>query len=245
MSSPDLSIVLPVYNEDGNLLPLLDEIEQVLRSEGVDFEVVAVDDFSTDGGLATLLAARESRPWLVIARHRINQGQSAAFATGFHVARGRLVATMDADGQNDPHDLPRMLALLVDGVDLVCGVRRRRQDSWSKRVSSRIANRFRAALLGDSVSDAGCCFRVIRRSALREVPVFNGMHRFLPSILRFQGFNVVEVDVNHRPRTRGVSKYGVGNRLWRGLRDTLAMRWFKKRCLRGDRWIEVEDQRAK
>jgi glycosyltransferase involved in cell wall biosynthesis len=198
--------------------------------------VLAVDDRSTDGSQAVLIEARSSRPWVRILRHRFNQGQSAAFSTGFLGARGRLVVTLDADGQNDPHDLPRMLELLSGDTAMVCGVRQKRQDSWTKRMSSRIANRFRSALLADNVTDAGCCFRVIRRDALREVPAFNGMHRFLPTILRFQGYAVAETPVNHRPRTRGVSKYGVGNRLWRGLRDTLAMRWFKKRCLRGNRW---------
>lgn len=238
--TPELSVVLPIFNEEGNLRPLIDEIEAVLRPLGRSFEVIAVDDRSTDGSLAVLRKEAESRPWLRIVRHRINQGQSAAFATGFHAAQGAVVVTLDADGQNDPHDLPRLLAALQGEVALVCGVRAKRQDSWSKRFSSRIANRFRSALLGDHVTDAGCCFRVVRRSALREVPAFNGMHRFLATILRFQGFTVVELPVNHRPRVSGVSKYGVGNRLWRGLRDTLAMRWFKQRCLRGDRWFTDE-----
>jgi dolichol-phosphate mannosyltransferase len=235
---PDLSVVLPIYNEEGNLVPLLDEIEGVLQPLGRTFEVLAVDDNSSDGSLAVLKEAKATRPWLRILRHRINQGQSAAFATGFHGARGAVVVTLDADGQNDPHDLPKLLAALTADVAMVCGVRQKRQDSWTKRMSSKVANKFRSSLLGDNVTDAGCCYRVIRRHALREVPSFNGMHRFLASILRFQGFLVAEVPVNHRARTRGVSKYGVGNRLWRGLRDTVAMRWFKKRCLRGDRWAD-------
>lgn len=236
MSAPDISVVLPVFNEEGNLVPLIEEIESILRPLNRTFEILAVDDRSTDGSLAVLREAKKTRPGLRILRHAINQGQSAAFATGFHGAKGEIVVTLDADGQNDPHDLPRMLEALRPEVAMVCGIRQKRQDSWVKLASSRIANKFRSSLLGDNVSDAGCCFRVIRRNALREVPSFNGMHRFLASILRFQGFNVVEVPVNHRARTRGVSKYGVGNRLWRGLRDTMAMRWFKKRCLRGDRW---------
>jgi hypothetical protein len=142
---------------------------------------------------------------------------------------------MDADQQNDPHDIPEMLKLLQNDTAAVCGIRRTREDDWVRRASSRIANRFRNVVTGDVVGDAGCTFRALRRDALKEVPVFNGMHRFLPTLLRFQGYRVVEIPVNHRPRTRGQSKYGIGNRAWRGIVDCFAMRWYRARCVRGDR----------
>lgn len=238
---PQISVVLPVFNEAENLPPLLDEIAGTLRGLGKTFEILAVDDASTDGSVAVLESLRRRHPELRVLRHRRNCGQSAAFASGFAHARGEVVVTLDADGQNDPHDLPTLLAALRPGVDCVTGIRTRRQDTWVKRLSSRIANAYRNWMTGDRVTDAGCTFRVIRRAALREVPVFNGMHRFLPTLLRWQGFTVVEVPVNHRPRTRGVSKYGVGNRLWRGLRDCLAMRWYAARALPADRLLPEPD----
>lgn len=234
---PQVSVVLPVFNEAENLPSLLDEIAATLHGLGMRFEILAVDDASTDGSPEVLAQLRRQHPELRVLRHRRNCGQSAAFASGFAHARGEVVVTLDADGQNDPHDLPTLLAALRPGVDCVTGVRTRRQDTWVKRLSSRIANAYRNRITGDRVTDAGCTFRVVRRAALREVPVFNGMHRFLPSLLRWQGFTVVEVPVNHRPRTRGVSKYGVGNRLWRGLRDCLAMRWYAARALPADRLL--------
>lgn len=238
---PQVSVVLPVFNEAENLPPLLDEIAGTLRGLGKTFEILAVDDASTDGSVAVLESLRRRYPELRVLRHRRNCGQSAAYASGFAHARGAVVVTLDADGQNDPHDLPTLLAALQPGVDCVTGIRTRRQDTWLKRVSSRLANAYRNWMTGDRVTDAGCTFRVIRRAALREVPVFNGMHRFLPTLLRWQGFTVVEVPVNHRPRTRGVSKYGVGNRLWRGLRDCLAMRWYAARALPADRLLPEPD----
>lgn len=233
--TPEVSIVLPVFNERDNLGPLLAEIRTALESAGRRYEVLAVDDASTDGSAATLEALKTAHPQLRLLRHRRNCGQSAAFAAGFAHARGAVVVMLDADGQNDPHDIPALLDALRPGIDCVTGVRRKRQDSAVKRFSSRIANAYRNWITGDHVTDAGCTFRAVRRAALREVPVFNGLHRFLPTILRRQGFRVVEIPVNHRPRTRGVSKYGVGNRLWRGLRDCFAMRWYAARAIPADR----------
>ena len=231
----DLTVVIPVYNEAANLEPLMLELEQALRQTDRSFEVVCVDDRSTDRSLEVLRELQATRPFLRIARHRVNSGESAAQATGFARARGDIVITMDADQQNDPADLPRLLAALGPDVAAVCGVRGVREDNWVRRISSRIANGFRNAMTGDRVADAGCTYRALRRSALEELPVFNGLHRFLPTILRYRGYRVVELNVNHRPRTRGQSKYGIGNRLWRGLADCFAMRWYRTRCVRGDR----------
>ena len=235
----DISVVIPVYNEEDNLEPLILEIEGVLNALGRSYEIVCVDDASRDHSYEVLQRLRKSRPHLRVIRHRINSGESAGEATGFEHARGELIVTMDADQQNDPADIPRMLEALTAEVVAVCGVRRIREDDWVRRVSSRLANRFRNWVTGDRIADAGCTFRLLRRAALREVPVFNGMHRFLPTMLRFQGFQATEILVNHRARTRGKSKYGVGNRLWRGLRDCWAMRWYHARSVRGDR-VEPE-----
>jgi len=231
-----LSVVIPVYNEEDNLEPLIGELEEVLNGTGRSYEVLCIDDKSTDRSVEVLKKLKEARPYIRILRHGINSGESAGEATGFEHARGETVITMDADQQNDPHDIPEMLTKLQGEVMAVCGVRRTREDDWVKRLSSRIANQFRNSVTGDKISDAGCTFRALRRSTLREVPVFNGMHRFLPTILRLQGYTVVEMLVNHRPRTRGKSKYGVGNRAWRGIVDCLAMSWYRKRCVRADRF---------
>ncbi len=230
-----VSVIIPVFNEQDNLEPLLTELEPVLRSLGRTFEVIYVNDCSTDESRTILKKLKETRPWLQIISHRINSGESAAFASGFKCARGDIVITMDGDQQNDPADIPALLAPLRDDIAAVCGVRRVRQDNLVRRMSSRIANWFRNWVTGDRIRDAGCTFRAIRRPALRELPVFNGLHRFLPTLLRYQGYRVVEIEVNHRPRTRGQTKYGIGNRLWRGLRDCFAMRWFKARAIPGDR----------
>ncbi len=231
----DLSVVIPVFNERDNLEPLMKEIQETLDKVGRPFEVICVDDRSTDDSLQVLQTLQASRPWLRVVRHHVNSGESAGEATGFEHANGDIVITMDADQQNDPADIPAMLQALRDDVVAVCGVRRIREDDLVRRISSRIANWFRNSVTGDKILDAGCTYRALRRSALHEVLVFNGMHRFLPTILRLQGYRVVEHLVNHRPRTRGKSKYGVGNRAWRGLVDCLAMRWYRARCVRGDR----------
>ena len=178
----EISVVIPVYNEEGNLPPLMSELEQALRAVNRTFEVVCVDDCSTDRSLEVLRGLQAGRPFLRVARHTVNSGESAAQATGFACARGDIVITMDADQQNDPADIPRLLAALEHGVAAVCGVRQVREDDWVRRLSSRLANGFRNRVTGDRVADAGCTYRALRRSALRELPVFNGLHRFLPTI---------------------------------------------------------------
>ncbi len=231
----DITVVIPVFNEEENLAPLWQELQGYLDKTGKGWEVLFINDASTDSSprLLDQMAAGDSR--IRVIHHKINSGESAGQATGFRFAKGDLVITMDADQQNDPADIPAMLEALTPQIDCVCGVRRIRQDDWVKRFSSRTANRFRNTITGDRISDAGCTYRVVRRSAVQEVPVFNGMHRFLPTLLRAQGYQVVELLVNHRPRVKGVSKYGVGNRLWRGIRDCFAMRWYQRRVISGKR----------
>ena len=225
-----LSVVVPAFNEVDNIVLLADEIVGALSGSVAAFELIIVDDASTDGTSELLQQMRSDRFRPVF--HCRNCGQSAALASGFSTARGQWVATLDGDGQNDPADLPFMLERARDrGVDCVTGVRRRRRDNLVRRMSSRIANRFRDLITGDRVADSGCGVRVVRREALGEVPVFNGMHRFMPTLLRAQGFTVLEYEVNHRERRAGVSKYGVGNRLWRGIRDCFGMRWYLSRTV--------------
>ena len=233
-SDIELSVVIPIYNEEENIGPLLEELFPVLKNTGSKFEVLCVDDASTDTSLSVLKAEQKKYPELRIIRHTINSGESAAGATGFSNARGGVIITIDGDQQNDPADIPALLNALK-GADAVCGVRRKREDDWVKRVSSRVANKFRNRVTGDEISDAGCTFRALKADTLREIPVFNGMHRFLPTLLRLQGHKVVEILVNHRPRTRGESKYGIGNRMFRGLVDCFAIRWWRKRCVPANR----------
>lgn len=231
----DLSIVLPCFNEEGCVEALSDEIAAAIRPLALRSEILFVDDCSTDGTLAALARAQLKHATLRVFRHSINCGESAATATGFRCARGSVVIVMDSDQQNDPADIPRLLEALR-GHDCVATRRRRREDDWVKRVSSTIANGFRNAVTGVAgVSDAGCTYRAIRSEALRELLVFNGMHRFLPTILSLQGFRVTEIDVNHRPRTTGRSKYGIGNRVWRGIADCIAIRWYRKRVIPAQR----------
>jgi len=231
-----LSAVVPVYNEEGNLEPMLEELEHRLESMSLEYEVIFVNDASTDNSPEILNRLSNKRPGIIrVANHLINCGESAAQATGFRLARGGLILTMDADRQNDPADIPGLLDGLEQGADCVCGVRRKRNDTLVKQFSSWAANGFRNLITGDNVSDAGCTFRVIRRHALSEILVFNGMHRFLPTILRLQGYKVSEVMINDRPRAAGASKYGIGNRLWRGIRDCMAMRWYAGRAIPAER----------
>ena len=232
-----LSVVLPCANECDNLEPLLLELETELRRLQRSFEVIVVDDASTDASIEVLRALQPARPWLRVLQHRINSGQSAGYCSGFRVARGEVVVTMDCDRQHDPADLPMMLEKLTGPVAAVCGVRTARHDNWVRRASSRIANGFASWLTGEPVVDAGCTFRILRRTALAELPAFNGLHRFLPTLLSYQGYQIVRVPIRHRNRLAGVSKYGIGNRLWRGILDCLAMRWYRRRCFPGDRLV--------
>ncbi len=230
MSDPFLSVVVPFYDEGENVEPLHAELAHALAEVAGGVELVYVDDGSRDatGRVLAELAKRDARVRVLSLAARA--GQSAALDAGFRAARGRVIATLDGDGQNDPADLPRLLAALVQ-ADVVNGVRVRRQDSWLRRVSSRVGNAFRNLATGERVSDVGCSLRVMRADLVRRVPSWDGMHRFLPTLLRLEGARVVELPVSHRPRRHGRSKYGVANRLFRGLADVLGVRWMQKRRL--------------
>ena len=239
MADPRLSIVIPLFNEEENLEPLAAELAAALDGLDYGYEVLFVDDGSRDGSPAVLARLAATDPRLRVLRQPANRGQSAAFAAGFRRARGEIIATLDADLQNDPADLPRMLAEL-DGCDVVCGVRTERHDSLVRRASSRIANGVRNRLTGESITDVGCSLRVMRARHARRLQMFDGMHRFLPTLLRLEGARVKEVPVRHRPRLRGVSKYGIHNRLWRGLADLFAVRWMQRRWIDRDAAAEVK-----
>jgi dolichol-phosphate mannosyltransferase len=226
--APGVSLVVPIYNEQQNLKPLAREITAALATSTAGYEVLFVDDGSTDGSVDVLreLAARDSRLRPVfLPRHA---GQSAALSAGFAAALGGVVVTLDADLQNDPADIPTLLSHLED-ADLVSGIRTRRNDTWVRRLSSAIANRVRRTVLGDSIQDIGCSLKAYRAPFLEHVPDFDGMHRFLPALVQLAGARVIQVPVNHRARRHGHSKYGVNNRLWRGLVDLWAVRWMVRR----------------
>jgi glycosyltransferase involved in cell wall biosynthesis len=222
-----LSVVAPVFDERENLRALYAEIARVL-GEGDEWELVLVDDGSRDGSDLVIRDLAREDPRVVGVLFGENRGQSAALAAGVQAARGQIVATLDADLQNDPSDLPTLVEAL-DGNDAVVGYRARRQDSFVRRVSSRVGNGVRNALTRDTIRDTGCSLKVFRAEAARSIRWFNGAHRFLPTLLRHQGFTVAERPVSHRPRRAGKSKYGIGNRALRGFLDVLAVRWMRAR----------------
>lgn len=235
--SPEISLVIPVYNEEENLPVLHAEIQQAMEKVGRPWEVLYVDDGSTDGTPAVLSGLAGQDRHVRILRQRRNHGQSAALDAGFRFARGEVVVTLDADLQNDPADIPRLLERIGD-YDVVSGVRAKRQDTWVRKVSSRIANGIRNRVTHESVTDVGCTLRAARVEYLRRIPVFNGMHRFLPTLLRMEGARVTEVPVNHRPRLHGQPKYNIRNRIWRALMDLFGVRWLQTRWV--DRRISEE-----
>jgi dolichol-phosphate mannosyltransferase len=230
---PSLSIVIPVYNEEDNLEPLWAELAPVLEGLGLDFEVIFVDDGSHDRSAEVIRGLREADRRVRLVRFKANAGESAATDAGFRAARGRWVVTMDADLQNDPADIPRLVAHL-DRWDAVTGwrVNRASGDVLPKRIASRVANRIRNWVSDETVADSGCTFRAFRRDCLRGLVLYRGFHRFIPTLLRMHGYRVIEVPVNHRPRRFGRSKYGITNRALVAFCDLLVVRWMKSRTLR-------------
>ncbi|HYC78463.1 MAG TPA: glycosyltransferase [Planctomycetota bacterium] len=228
-----LSVVIPFFDEEENVVPLLEELEATLPSFAPDYEIVAVDDGSRDRTPARLLDEAARRPRLRVLRFAANAGQSAALAAGFRAARGDVAATLDGDRQMDPRDLRALLERLAVGdVDLVYGRRARRADGSVRRWSTRVANAVRDRLTGDRVADTGCPLKAFRRETLeRLAPMlrWNGAHRFLVTLARMEGFRAAEIEVSHRPRVAGRSKYGVWNRAFRGLRDCLGVGWMRAR----------------
>jgi dolichol-phosphate mannosyltransferase len=233
--SPLISVVVPVKNEAANIAPLIAEIRAALA--GVAHEIVYVDDGSDDATAEALAEAARAAPLaapLVRRRHATSCGQSAAVITGVRAAQGEWIATLDGDGQNDPADIPALLAraLAEPGLVLIAGHRTRRRDSFIKRITSRFANKLRAALLGDATPDTGCGLKMFRRAAFLDLPAFDHMHRFLPALFIRAGGHVVSVPVNHRPRLRGASKYGTLDRALVGIFDLMGVFWLQRRWKR-------------
>lgn len=229
--APVLSVVVPVRNEAANIAPLTSEISAALES--ITHEIVYVDDGSDDGSAEAVLAT-VSPSCVILKRHRQSCGQSAAIVTGVRAARGTWIATLDGDGQNDPADIPALLARAQaeSGLILIAGHRTQRRDTAVKRLTSRFANRLRAAVLGDATPDTGCGLKVFTRAAFLDLPAFDHMHRFLPALIIRAGGRVVSVPVNHRPRLRGVSKYGTLDRALVGVVDLAGVAWLQRRWRR-------------
>jgi dolichol-phosphate mannosyltransferase len=227
----DISIIVPVFDEEDNVLPLAREVAKALDKEPRTYELVFVDDASRDKTWDRIQEARRLDPRVRGVRLARNSGQSAALWTGIESSTGDILGTLDGDLQNDPADLPRLFAEL-NSVDFVSGMRVNRQDNWLRRISSGIARRARKAVLGADFRDTGCGLRVFKRAALDGIFPFNGWHRFLPILVEGGGATTKEVPVNHRPRVAGVSKYGVWDRLGRGIFDLIGVRWYQKRRLR-------------
>ena len=231
---PEVSVVIPVCNEQDNVLPLAREIHAALEDR-YGYETIFVDDGSTDGTADAVRAARaDGMPEIRLIRHAVRSGQSAAVATGVREARAPWIATLDGDGQNDPADIPSLLDAMRQAASprlkLVMGNRTTRRDSWLRRLSSRVANGVRGGLLRDGTPDTGCGIKVFDRAVFLDMPRFNHMHRFMPALYQREGYEVISVPVNHRERTRGKSKYGLHNRLWVGIVDLFGVMWLIRRA---------------
>lgn len=224
----DISVVVPVFNEEKNLLVLIPELSEVLKSLGKSFEMIFVDDGSTDRSRTILKELAVRFPEIHLLGFKKNCGETAAGAAGLKEAKGDVVITMDADLQNDPRDIPKMLEYLKE-YDMVTGWREKRDDPWIKRVSSKIANRIRNRLSGETIRDSGCTFRAYKRECLQNLKLYKGMHRFMPTLVRMEGYRVVEIPISHHSRKYGVSKYTTWNRMGRAFVDLLAVKWMKSR----------------
>jgi dolichol-phosphate mannosyltransferase len=224
-NSPPLSVVVPLYNEEANLPILQEELRAALS--GLDYEIIFVDDGSIDHSAERI----ETAPNVRVIRFEKNAGQSAAIHAGLTAARGATVVIIDGDLQNDPADIPKLLAEIARGADLVCGYRVKRRDTVTKRLTSRIANTVRSRFTKDGVRDTGCSLKAMRRECVNTLFPFKGMHRFIPALVKAAGYRLVEVPVNHRPRRFGQSKYGLGNRAVRATIDMFGVRWLLSRRL--------------
>jgi len=236
-SPPDVSIIAPAFNEEGNVGPLLDRIHEIFAPSGLTYEAVIVDDCSTDGTPAKLLELKKKYPWLRIIRLQKNSGQTAAMDCGFRHARGKVWGTLDADMQNDPAEILRLMKFLGPDVDMVNGWRKDRQDKnkGMRRIQTKVANGVRNWLSGDTeplIKDSACGLKVYKRECLEGFTLFKGMHRFFPTLVKMRGFKVLEVPISHNARLTGVTKYKFGSRVFRAFVDLLAVRWMLKRAIR-------------
>ena len=227
----EMSVVVPVYNEQANLSMLIPKLVEVFDRLGSLYEMIFVDDGSSDGSRKLLKEMASQVPSLRVVGLKQNRGLSTALLAGMREARGRIIVTLDSDLQNDPEDIPRLLEYL-DRYDMATGWRQKREDPWLKRIASRIGNSVRNWLSGERINDSACTLRVFRRECLQDIPIFNGMHRFMSTLAKMEGFRVIEVPVTHHPRKFGKSKYNIRNRMMRSFVDLLAVRWMKTRRIR-------------
>jgi dolichol-phosphate mannosyltransferase len=225
-----ISFVVPVFNEEGNIPQLLDEVGSTAGKLGFPFEILLVDDGSSDGTLSAIKAKAATMPEVKYVSFSANRGQSAALYAGFQNAAGDTIITLDGDLQNDPSDIPAMIALYGE-YDMVNGWRHDRKDTLSKKIGSWIGNTFRNGMTGETIRDTGCSLKVMRASMLKRIKMYRGLHRFLPTLMRLEGARVIEVKVSHRPRVRGESKYSNLRRGIEGFQDVLAVRWMIRRNL--------------
>ncbi len=233
----EISVVVPVFNEEESLPLLVPRLVEVLQHLDRSYELVFVDDGSSDRSSKILNGMILEYPFLRIIRFKENRGSSAALVAGVREARGGKIVTLDSDLQNDPADIPKLLGYL-DHYDMAAGWRKKRNDPWLKRISSKIANAIRNWLSGEKINDSVCPLRVFKKECFKEIPEFNGMHRFLPTLMKMEGYRVVEVPVSHHPRRFGKSKYNIRNRMWRSFIDLLAVRWMKNRHIH----YEIEER---
>lgn len=224
------SFVIPIYNERDNLPLLYENITDAMKSISDDYEIVLVDDGSTDGSREIIQQLAKLNRHVHFLFFNRNHGQTAAFDAGFKAAQGKIIITMDADLQVDAHDLPLLLEKLATH-DCVIGIRQKRSDNLIKLISSKIANFVRNKLSGENIQDTGCPLKIFKWEAIQKIKLFNGMHRFFPTLLKLEGCTIAEVPVHHYPRRYGKSKYNIRNRLFRALRDLFAVRWMKSRYL--------------
>jgi len=225
------SVVVPLKNEEENIVELINEIEPPMQALNQKWELICIDDGSTDSTLTILKELSKEKSYLRTLIFTKNFGQSSAFDAGFKAARGEFVITLDGDRQNDPADIPKLVAA-IENADLVCGHRVNRKDPISKKITSRIANAIRSRLCQDNVHDTGCSLKIYRKACLEKIKMYHGMHRFLPALFSIEGLRVKEVAVNHRERTKGTTKYNFFNRSFNTISDMLAVRWMRSRQLR-------------
>lgn len=224
------SVVIPLKNEEENIEDLVQELEPIMAGLNQPWELICIDDGSTDATRSILNKLMLNKPYLRTIFFSKNFGQSSAFDAGFKAAMGEFVITLDGDRQNDPADIPKLLET-INGCDLVCGRRVNRRDSWTKKITSFIANLIRKRVCDDGVHDTGCSLKIYRKDCLKQIRMYQGMHRFLPALFKIEGFQIKEVPVNHRERTKGKTKYNFYNRSFNTIADMLAVHWMKKRRL--------------
>ncbi|MEW6711334.1 MAG: glycosyltransferase family 2 protein [Candidatus Riflebacteria bacterium] len=238
MGNIKYSVTVPVYNESESLPDLVSRIETAMQSLNQNWELILVDDGSTDGSFAMIKELQKKHPALRGLKFSRNNGQTAAMAAGIRAARGEIIITLDADLQNDPADIPLLLEKIEEGFDAAVGWRIKRNDNMVRRISSRVANRIRNLISDENIQDTGCSLKAFKASIIQPIELFEGMHRFLPTLVKMNGGRVAEVKVSHHPRQKGISKYNVWNRILRSFLDLLAIRWMKWRKLR----YEIDEQ---